>query len=173
MSWTVPTPPPFPGGPDAGPDRPIVVAYLDYQRWTFRNICAGLSAEQLAARPIAATNLCLQGLLRHLAKVERIWFRERALGLELEPMYAPEFGKDADFEQVEAADAEQDYLRYLDEVRLARDAAKSLDFDATVTRRPGDTMSLRLVHVHMLAEYARHNGHADLIRQSLDGVTGR
>src|SRR5579859_852902 len=65
-------------GPAVGPDRPMLEGYHAYQRRTFRNICAGLTAEQLASRPLPSTNLSLLGLARHLAKVERVWLRIRA-----------------------------------------------------------------------------------------------
>jgi hypothetical protein len=76
MTWTVPPPSPV-DGPMTGNDRPILEGYLNYQRSALLNICAGLTGEQLASRPIASSNLSLLGLIRHLAKVERTWFRQR------------------------------------------------------------------------------------------------
>ena len=103
MTWTVPTPSPV-DGPTTGDDRPILEGYLNYQRSTLLNICAGLTGEQLARRPIPSSNLSLLALIRHLAKVERIWFRQRAAGQPVPPLYDPARGKDADFNDAVAAD---------------------------------------------------------------------
>jgi uncharacterized damage-inducible protein DinB len=172
MTWTVPTPSPV-DGPMTGDDRPILEGYLNYQRSTLLNICAGLTGEQLARRPIRSSNLSLLGLIRHLAKVERIWFRQRAAGQPVAPMYDPARGKDADFNDAVAAEAEADIARLQEEWREAGKAAAGLDFDDTVDTGHGDTFSVRMMYVHLIGEYARHNGHADLLREALDGVTGR
>ena len=121
MTWTVPTPSPV-DGPMTGDDRPILEGYLNYQRSTLLNICAGLTGEQLARRPIPSSNLSLLGLIRHLAKVERIWFRQRAAGQPVPPMYDPARGKDADFNDAVAAEAEADIARLQEEWRQADEA---------------------------------------------------
>jgi Protein of unknown function (DUF664) len=172
MTWTVPTPSPA-DGPMTGDDRPILEGYLNYQRSTLLNICAGLTGEQLARRPIPSSNLSLLGLIRHLAKVERTWFRQRAAGQPVPPMYDPARGKDADFNDAVATEAETDIARLQEEWRLADQAAAGLDFDDTLDTGHGDTFSVRMMYVHLIGEYARHNGHADLLREALDGVTGR
>ncbi len=159
-------------GPLTGAERPILELYLAYQRRTLLNICAGLTGEQLATRPLASSNLSLLGLVRHMAKVERIWFRERARAQQLEPMYDPALGKDADFDDLDPAEAGSAFARFEDECRLAVEAVADMDLDATFLRH-GEPFSLRMAYVHMIAEYARHNGHADLLREALDGVTGR
>jgi hypothetical protein len=94
MTWTVPAPGQA-DGPLTGDDRPIIEGFLGWQRATLLNICAGLTGEQLATQPIGSSSLSLLGLIRHLAKVERIWFSERAAGLVVEPMYDPSRGKAA------------------------------------------------------------------------------
>ncbi len=172
MTWTVPTPSPV-DGPMTGDDRPILEGYLNYQRSTLLNICAGLTGDQLGRRPIPSSNLSLLGLIRHLAKVERTWFRQRAAGQPVPPMYDPARGKDADFNDAVAAEAEADIARLQEEWRLADKAAAGLDFDDTLDTGHGDTFSVRMMYVHLIGEYARHNGHADLLREALDGVTGR
>jgi hypothetical protein len=171
MSWTAPNVE-LVDGPLTGPDRPIVKGYLDFERATLANICAGLTAEQMAQRPLPSSNLSLLGLVRHLAKVERTWFRIRAAGERVEPLYDLALGKDYDFDHLDPADAEGALDRWRTECRRADEAAARLDPDATF-EHDGETMSLGLVYAHMLAEYARHNGHADLIREAIDGVTGR
>jgi uncharacterized damage-inducible protein DinB len=150
----------------------MLEGYLRYQRRTLLNICAGLTPEQLALRPLPSTNLSLLGLVRHLAKVERIWLRIRVGGEAIEPLFDPELGKDYDFEHVDAADARAAFESYAQECRLGDLAAASASFDDTVEWRAG-TWSVRMVYVHMIGEYARHNGHADLLREAIDGVTNR
>lgn len=172
MTWIAPAAPEPPDGPSSGPDRPNIEAYLAYQRCTLLNICAGLTAEQLASRPIPTTNLSLLGLVRHMAKVERVWFRMRAAGEPVELLFDQTLGDDTDFEAADAAHAERDFQTYQQECAAAVTAAAALDFDAEVPTR-AEPWSLRMVHLHMIGEYARHNGHADLLRQAIDGVTDR
>jgi len=104
--------------------------------------------------------------------VERIWFRLRTGGEDIGPLYDPALGKDHDYDDLDPALAEQDFATYAEECRLADATAARLSFDDPVTAG-GDTFSLRFVYVHMIAEYSRHNGHADLLRERIDGVTGR
>jgi hypothetical protein len=169
--WTLPAPEPV-DGPLTGADRPMLEAYLAWQRDTLLNISAGLTGEQLAMRPLPSSNLSLLGLIRHAAKVERIWFRQRAAGEAIESMYAGSADKDADFNEVDAAEAPAAVQRLRDEWRACDAAATGLSFDHVVDAR-GDAMSLRMVYVHLIGEYARHNGHADLLREAIDGATAR
>ncbi len=176
MTFIVPKPEPV-DGPLTGADRAMLTAYLDWQRVTLLNICAGLDGEQLAARPIASSNLSLLGLIRHLAKVERTWFRQRAgaqiVGAQIVgDMYDPARGRDADFDDLDPAEAEAAVARLRAEWAAADAAVTSMGFDDEVDVH-GDVFSLRMIYVHMIGEYARHNGHADLLRESLDGVTAR
>jgi uncharacterized damage-inducible protein DinB len=171
LTWTAPTPDPV-DGPLVGPDRPMLAGYLDWQRSTLLNICAGLPAGQLAARPLPSSNLSLLGLVRHLTKVERTWFRIRAAGEDVPPVFDPDLGRDHDFDAVDAAEAPAAFDAYRQEWRRCVDAVRDLDLDHTFDLR-GEPFSLRMVYVHMIGEYARHNGHADLLREAIDGVTGR
>ncbi|WP_375499857.1 DinB family protein [uncultured Jatrophihabitans sp.] len=169
-AWTVPAPHPL-DGPLTGDDRPMLEAYLDWERNTLHKICAGLTGEQLARRPIATTTLSLQGLLRHMAKVERTWFRIRVPASDLPPLFDPDRGNQ-DFEAIDPEHAAEDLDLWLTESRLAVDAVRELPFDHILSHH-GEPMSLRMVHLHMIGEYARHNGHADLLREAIDGVTAR
>ena len=171
MTWHAPTPGDDDDGPLVGPDRPILEGFLAWQRRTLLDLCAGLTGEQLATRALEPSGLSLLGLVRHMAKVERTWFRQRVAGQPVGPMYDPGLGKDADFDDLDPAQAAVDYARYVEECRLADHAVAHLDFDTTFVHA-GQPHSLRLVYVHMIAEYARHNGHADLLREHLDGRTG-
>lgn len=149
----------------------MLTGYLGWFRSTLLQKCAGLTGEQLAERTVPPSNLTLLGLLHHMAKVERTWFRERFAGQRLDPMYDPAQGKDADFEDLDPARAADDYARLVEECRLADAVVADASLDDTFTHN-GELFSLRLVHVHMIGEYARHIGHADLVRERLDGVTG-
>jgi uncharacterized damage-inducible protein DinB len=175
VTWTspAPTPPagPLTDGPLTGEDRPILEGYLALQRTTLLRVCAGLTGEQLAARPVPPSTLSLLGLIRHLAKVERIWLRQRAGGQDVPPLHGGP-GDDTDFDQVDPALAEQEVQALREEWRLADEAVATVPFTHEFDFR-GDPMSLRMVYVHLVGEYSRHNGHADLLRQALDGVTGR
>jgi uncharacterized damage-inducible protein DinB len=171
MIWTAPEVR-RPGGSMVAPEPVLLRELLDFHRATLLHKCAGLTGAQLAGTPVAGADLSLLGLLRHLAKVERIWFRIRLAGEAVPMLHSTPQDPDADFTGGTAKGAEADYARLLAEQELARRAADGADLDATVLDRDGEVMSVRMVLVHMIGEYARHNGHADLLRQSIDGVTG-
>jgi uncharacterized damage-inducible protein DinB len=156
-------------GPSAGPERPLLQAFLDWHRATLLYKCAGLTGEQLASHTVPPSGLSLLGLIRHLTKVERTWFRQRFAG---EPVDSP-FGDDnqADFERADPARAAADYARLTEEFKLADAAVANASLEDTFTHR-GEVMSLRLIYLHMIEEYARHIGHADLLREQIDGATG-
>ncbi len=168
MSWTVPELT-RPDGSLVAPEPELLPGVLDWHRATLLYKCVGLTGEQLAQAPIAASNLSLLGLIRHLAKVERTWFRQRLRGEPIENLYASR--RDADFEDLDPARAEADYGQLLAEQEASRQAAAALPMDASF-RFSDEEMSLRMLHLHMIGEYARHNGHADLLRQCVDGTTG-
>lgn len=171
MTWTAPSVPrPRPGSLTAD-EATLLPGVLDWHRTTLLRKCAGLTGEQLAERSTPPSNLSLLGLVRHMAKVERIWFRERFAGQPLEKLYSTPEQKDADFEALDPARAEEDYACLLEECRLADAAAAGASLDDTFTY-DGEVFSLRFVYVHMIGEYARHNGHADLLRERVDGETG-
>jgi hypothetical protein len=161
--------------PTTGDERTTLVSYLDYHRGTLEWKCADLTAPQLARRACPPSTLSLLGIVRHLADVERSWFRLRLHGESLPLIYYTDAEPDLDFdgavgEEPVAAAAFTDWRR---EVARARDivAAVSLD-DTFVHPRTGETLSVRWLLLHMIEEYARHNGHADLLREAIDGQTG-
>jgi uncharacterized damage-inducible protein DinB len=156
-----------------GAEREQLQAWLNYQRQTLLTKCAGLAGEQLATASAPPSNLTLLGLLRHMAEVERSWFRTRFSGEPLEYLYCSDEQPDGDFENIDAAAAEQDYAIFEQEVALARKAVEGRDLDDTYHNEYRDgPMDLRWIYIHMIEEYARHNGHADLIRERIDGATG-
>ncbi|MEU8626446.1 DinB family protein [Streptomyces sp. NPDC048669] len=170
MTWTAPEAVRTGGSFVAG-EREMLTGYLGWFRSTLLHKCSGLTGEQLAERTVEPSNLSLLGLVRHMAKVERTWFRQRFAGQTMEPMYGLANGKDADFEELDPARAAEDYARLVEECRLADEVVAGVSFDETFTH-DGEVYSLRMVHIHMISEYARHIGHADLVRERLDGVTG-
>ncbi|SBT37583.1 DinB family protein [Micromonospora narathiwatensis] len=156
-----------------GDERTVVESWLDYHRQTLLMKCAGLTAEQLRTASVEPSALTLLGLVRHMTEVEAWWFRENFAGQRVDyPYFTPE-NPDADHD-VSTADAEADLATYHHEVELARAAAAGRSLDETFIEvgPKKRTFNLRWVYVHMIEEYARHNGHADLIRERIDGVTG-
>ncbi len=158
-------------GPMTGDDEPMLRSYLDWQRSTLLAICAGLTGEQLASRPVESSELTLLGLIRHLAKVERIWFRQRAMGEDVEPLHGGA-GDPADFAGGEPADAEPAVTALQQEWAACDKAIAGVAWTHQIEVH-GEAMSLRMIYLHLIGEYARHNGHADLLREAIDGVTGR
>jgi uncharacterized damage-inducible protein DinB len=170
MTWTVPTPAPI-DGPTTGDERLMLEGYLQWQRTRLLNICAGLSAEQLSRRPLPPSALSLLGLIRHLAKVERVWFRQR-VGGQIVPDLHGGPGSPVDFLDGRIADAAEEVEALKEEWQRADGAVAELPLDHTFVVRD-ETWSLRMVYLHVIGEYSCHNGHADLIREQIDGVTGR
>jgi hypothetical protein len=160
------------GEPTTGDERAMLEGWLDYHRQTLLMKAAGLTAEQLKRASAEPSNLTLLGLIRHMAEVERSWFRRRAAGQDVGRLYCSDDNVDGDFDDVADADAEADHATFLAEVDLAREAAAglSLEHEFATARHPA--ISVRWVYLHMIEEYARHNGHADLLRERIDGVTG-
>jgi len=167
VSWTAPEVTRI-DEPFTGPERGILDGFLDWHRATLLWKCAGLTGEQLAQASAPPSNLSLLGIVRHMADVERAWFRIRFRGEPLPRLYDYE---DAAFDHADPARAEADFAAFAEECDLARRAVAQAALDEEFTRG-GRTMSLRWVYTHMIEEYARHNGHADLLRQRIDGATG-
>ena len=158
--------------PEIAAERATLQGYLDYHRDTLRWKCAGLTPDQLLARPLPTTDLSLLGLVRHLANVERSWFRRRVAGEDVPPIFYTEAEQDLDIDPPPDADAEADFAVWRAEVAACDAAVAGRGLDETFFSRRGDHLSLRWLYNHMIEEYARHNGHADLIRQAIDGATG-
>ena len=154
-------------------ERRMLDAWLDFHRQTLLIKCGGLTAGQLRQCAAPPSNLSLLGLVRHMTEVERGWFRRRIAGEDVGFRYSSEADPDGEFIHVDTADPEQDYAAYLREIELASQAVAGRGLDETFyhAHRAAE-MSVRWVYVHMVEEYARHNGHADLLRERIDGATG-
>ena len=168
VSWTAPDVTRI-DEPFTGPERGILDGFLDWHRATLLWKCAGLTGEQLALASVPPSNLSLLGIVRHMADIERAWFRIRFRGEPLPRLYDYE---DAAFTRADQDRAETDFAAFTEECDLARKAVALASLDDEFTAGRGRTLSLRWVYAHMIEEYARHNGHADLLRQRIDGTTG-
>ena len=165
--------------PTFGPEHAQLRAWLDFHRATLRDKCSGLTQEQLA-QSLPPSTLTLGGLMKHMALVEDNWFSVVLLGhQDATPWQGLDWDSDPDWEFRTAADDSPEELRRLfDEAVAASDAildeiGDDLDRLAEKTsHREGTAFDLRWILVHMIEEYARHNGHADLIREAVDGRTG-
>ena len=158
--------------PDEGDERALLEAFLEFHRETFLWKCSELTPEQLCQRSVATTGMSMLGLIRHLSDVERHWLREVAGGESIASQYWGNPDHDSDFDDIDIENAEADYAAYLAEVEVCR-ANQGLDFDATIVAPNGrDRFTFRWILIHLIEEYARHNGHADLIREAIDGATG-
>jgi uncharacterized damage-inducible protein DinB len=159
--------------PLAADERTMIQAYLDRHRATLVLKCAGLTGEQLAQRTVPPSGMSLLGLVRHLADVERSWLRIRFCGEDIGQIYARPDNADADFTDTDPARAEQDYATLLAEWRACDAAVADASLDDTFFfERERAEVSLRCIYLHLIEEYARHNGHADMLREQIDGATG-
>jgi len=148
--------------------------WLDYHRATLRHKCAGLDERQLRTASSPPSNLTLLGLVRHLTDVERGWFlrgvAQRSAD-QVPPLYYSDEDPDGDFENLDRASTESVLNAYDAAIADIRAAVADAGLDQTFSNG-GTPCSVRWVYVHMIEEYARHNGHADLIRERIDGATG-
>jgi uncharacterized damage-inducible protein DinB len=175
MTWTAPAVD-RPTSPNVAAERDAAEGLLEYHRATLLWKCAGLTGEQLATRAVPPSSMSLLGLVRHMAGVERSWFRRRVAGEQIDSLHWSEASPDGDFDDLDPAAAEADFATFADEVETARKVLASHDYDDTfeLQRSNGtsETVDIRALVLHMIEEYARHNGHADLLREVIDGSTG-
>ena len=153
-------------------EREMLEQWLEFHRVTLLLKCEGLDDAGRKARPVPTSKLSLHGLLRHMAEVERNWFR-RVLTSEpaTPPIWYDPAIEDSELVPLDDADWEADLAAWHAECDHSRAAAAVRDLDDTGIRR-GEPCSLRWIYNHMIEEYARHNGHADLIRELVDGAVG-
>ncbi len=150
----------------------MLAAWLDYHRATLRGKCFGLTDDELRRRAVPPSALSLLGLVRHMADVERAWF-SRFLGQsEAPPLFYSDAEPDGEFTGVDAASVDEAFTVWAQECEAARSVVVGLQSLDVAYERRGETLSARWVMTHMVEEYARHNGHADLLRESIDGLTG-
>lgn len=153
-------------------ERTALLHFLDDQRASFEAICDGLTPEQMAHRSVEPSTMSLLGLVRHLAGVEHGWFGTVMQGADSTPPFATDDDPDADFGDAtgDAEQVRQAWAEWHRQVALAnRYVEEAPDLDITGIEKWRGPMSLRWVLIHMIEEYAQHNGHADLLRERIDG----
>jgi Protein of unknown function (DUF664) len=152
----------------------MLQGWLDYHRVTLLIKCAGLSEQQLKLTSCPPSDLSLLGLVRHLTDVERGWFLRGVAGrssAEAQPLYSTKDDPDGDFSNLDSAPAHAVLSTYEATIAEVNAATESISLDHTFSNG-GKAWSARWVYFHLIEEYARHNGHADLIRERIDGATG-
>ncbi|MEV3965401.1 DinB family protein [Nocardia sp. NPDC050193] len=155
-----------------GPERPMLQSWPDRHRQTLLGKCADLDAARLADRSTPPSALSLRGLVRHPAEVERGWLRRAAADEQLDYLYCSAPDPDGDIDNAGSAGPATDFAVYRREIRLADAAVAELGLDHRCRHPNGTEYSLRWVYLHLIEEYARHNGHADLLPERIDGRTG-
>ncbi|MFC4021528.1 DinB family protein [Micromonospora sp. GCM10011542] len=161
------------GPPVTGDERETLRAFLDFHRATLALKCEGLSDEELRRQSMPPSTLSLLGLVRHLAEVERAWFRRVIDGEDIGLVWSDsgDFQRAYDASSATRAEAFDAWQREVEHARRIERAAPSLDVTGH-NARSGEDVSLRLVMLHLIHEYARHNGHADFLREGIDGTVG-
>jgi uncharacterized damage-inducible protein DinB len=155
-------------------ERTTLESWLDFHRATLARKCEGLDDKQAAEASVPPSGFTLTGLVQHMAEVERNWFRRVFAGEQVPPIYDPQAdpsGPDGGFELAEDATLRDALAAWRAEIGRARErcAGRAL---ADTGRFMEQDVNLRWIYVHMIEEYARHNGHADLLRERIDGTTG-
>lgn len=154
-------------------EREMLEAWLDFHRVTLLLKCEGVSDEDRKRRPIPSSLLSLHGLVRHMTDVEMNWFQHVIdHNRELAPVHWSLDDEDADFALADRGDWEHDLAAWHEQVEAARVTAARHGLDDIGIAWGSHEVSLRWIYVHMIEEYARHNGHADLIREMIDGAVG-
>jgi uncharacterized damage-inducible protein DinB len=152
-------------------EREMLEAWLEFHRTTLLLKCEGLDDQRRKARPIPTSLLSLHGLMRHMAEVERNWFTRALLSQPDIPFIWIRDAEDEELFPLDDADWDADRATWEAECDRSREAAASRQLDDCGTRLD-QPVSLRWIYTHMIEEYARHNGHADLIRELIDGAVG-
>jgi uncharacterized damage-inducible protein DinB len=154
------------------PEREMLDAWLEFHRVTLLLKCEGLDDQSRKARPVATSKLSLHGLVRHMAEVERNWFRRVLLReADAPPIWYDPAIEDSELVPLDDADWQADLRAWQAECDASRAAAAAHELDDTGLRR-GEPCSLRWIYLHMIEEYARHNGHADILRELTDAEVG-
>jgi len=173
--WSDPGTDPREGIAPGRGEREVLAQYLDHYRMTIELKCKGLAAAQLATRSVPPSTMSLLGLVRHLARVEHGWWRRIIEGrADLPRLYRTDADPDLDFNGAVADDATviDAWRSWREEVEHARMVYAGLDLDALMQVH-GEDVEARDIVVHLVEEYARHAGHADLLRECIDGRTGQ
>jgi hypothetical protein len=162
-----------PEPPYAGDDSTMLPPWLDYQRATLLWKCELLDGEALARRSVPPSPISLLGIVRHMTFVEWSWFELRFAGRSTPQPFSTDEDPDVDWNDLDPARAMEDIERFQRQCVISREVvAVSQGMDQLAANARGEAMSLRWIMVHMIEEYARHNGHADFLRELVDGAVG-
>ncbi|OQR62039.1 Mini-circle protein [Streptomyces maremycinicus] len=156
-------------------ERAMLEGWLDHHRQTLAWKCEGLTDAQLRTASVPPSELSLMGLVRHLADVERGWFRRVLVGEDAGPIHRSDGDHDGAFRPTERDTWAEAFATWQSEIEVARRHAAGFaltELSRGRSRFTDEPYSLRWIYTHMIEEYARHNGHADLIRERVDGFTG-
>jgi hypothetical protein len=160
-----------------GDEITLLHGFLDYHRTVLLRKAEGITEAQARSR-IDPSDLTLLGLIRHMAEVERNWFRRRFRDLDAPPLYYGDHDRDGDFHPDDADTLDDAMAALRTEIEFAHDTTAGVALDTVAKanpptqRIPGWQPNLRWILIHMIEEYARHCGHADLLRQRIDGTLG-
>jgi uncharacterized damage-inducible protein DinB len=162
-----------PAPPLTAGERETLRVYLDFHRATLAMKCEGLTDEELRRQPMPPSTLSLLGLVRHMAEVERAWFRRVINGEDIPLVWSDEgdFQVAYDASRSTRAEAFDAWQTEVEHARRIEAEAESLDVTGHQAKWKAD-VSLRVVMLHLIHEYARHNGHADFLREGIDGTVG-
>jgi uncharacterized damage-inducible protein DinB len=156
-----------------GEERPALDSWLEFCRGTLLYKCDGLDLEQLKLRPVTGSSLSLLGIIRHMTYVEQVWFERIFAGREVAEYYKLAGDRDADFNNLDDVGLDEVLANFADAVATSRHCAFGHDLsEPSIKVSRGRFTDLRWIYVHMIEEYSRHNGHADLLRELIDGTTG-
>ena len=162
-----------PQPPETGGERDMLTVWLDYQRATLLWKCEGLEGEDLARQGVPPSSLSLLGIVRHMDLVEWHWFDHIFTGSANPPPMSTDEERDEDFNELDPQRAMADIEHFQARCDVSRSiAAAAHGLDALARSTGRGTVSLRWIMIHMIEEYARHNGHADLLREQIDGAVG-
>ena len=158
----------------SGDERTQLETWLAFYRATLLKKCAHMTAENLARLPVEGSSMSLLGLLRHLTFVEQFWFERRFAGREVTPYYRLPDNSDAAWTNLDSATLDEVVALFNRACATSDELARGHELDefATFAGVDPDPVDLRWIYLHMIEEYARHCGHADLLRELVDGVTG-
>jgi uncharacterized damage-inducible protein DinB len=156
-----------------GEERAQLESWLTVHRETLLVKCNGLDEAQMKQRPIATSDLSLLGLIRHMTYVEQVWFERIFTGVDVIEYYKRPDDRDADFHDLDELSMLEVLANFEHAIEVSDDCARGQDLATTSTSQWRHRhVDLRWIYLHMIEEYARHNGHADLIRECIDGVVG-
>jgi hypothetical protein len=159
--------------PLVGDERELLTSFLDYHRATVELKCLGVPKERLNDKTVAPSTMTLHGLIRHLAGAEQWWFHYQFAQQDFEPLYDLVSAPEADFDDL-SGDFDEDLATWRAMCERSRKIVAASSLDQTgIVERNGKPVSLRRIMLHMIAEYARHSGHADLLREAIDGAVGQ